>query len=310
MADAAKDDAFACVPGDDRDKDAVRPYLPHGLAAALDEPEDGPYSDNAAFLRDLEALSTLQVAVYKLSLEVGHRVLSHASDDFAHGGADSVQRAVAAGPALAVWVGRLQARVDTRSCLPLPGNNLPPRFHRVCQIYQLDAVDRRLLGALLMQRISHAFTSVKLGGQMGYGGGGGVYGNQTKSGVTLATILGVELLQLSHFQKPERRHVKQGIVLPAAQARTRHPGPARVRGPSVSRSHLAVHWPPGTAAGSIAPVRVCAPPARPLAAHRPAMHPHAQANAKSLRLRARQVLSEVPALQPEAVLLMVGLALN
>lgn len=40
----------------------VHPYLPHGLSASLQEPEEGPYADNATFLRDLEALSTLQAA--------------------------------------------------------------------------------------------------------------------------------------------------------------------------------------------------------------------------------------------------------
>ena len=47
------------------DVESVRPYLPHGLSAALDEPEEGPYADNATFLRDLEALATLQVPLWQ-----------------------------------------------------------------------------------------------------------------------------------------------------------------------------------------------------------------------------------------------------
>lgn len=53
-----------------------------------------------------------------------------------------------------------------------------------------------------LQRVSHAFTSVKLS-QLTYGSSN--YASQVKSGVTLATILGISLSELSAFQKTERR---------------------------------------------------------------------------------------------------------
>ena len=73
------------------DRDAVRPFLPHGLSAALDAPEEGPYANNAAFLVDLEAMSTLQVCVYKLSQEAGLRVLTYSSNDFGNSSGSGVQ---------------------------------------------------------------------------------------------------------------------------------------------------------------------------------------------------------------------------
>lgn len=91
------------------------------------------------------------MAAYKLSLEVGQRVMSYSSDDFGQGDSYSVQRATAVGPALSEWVQRLQARIDLRGALPLQENGLPPRFHRVCQVYELGPVERKLLGVLLMQ---------------------------------------------------------------------------------------------------------------------------------------------------------------
>ena len=198
------------------DKDAVRPFLPHGLSAALDEPDTGPYKDNAAFLLELEALSTLQVCVFKLSQEAGQRILSYSSDDFGNSSGPGVQAAVASLPALTAWVERLSKRVEARSCLPMVDESLPPRFHRVCEVYELSSIDRKLLAALLMQRISHAFASIKLGGQVTYGGGG-VYGNGAKPGVTLSHVLHIALSDIATFQKPERKHVKQGVVLPATQ---------------------------------------------------------------------------------------------
>ena len=51
-----------------------------------------------------------------------------------------------------------------------------------------------------------------------------MYGRQTKSGAALATILKIGLDELSQFQKPERKHVKQGMVVPASQVLSEVPG--------------------------------------------------------------------------------------
>ncbi|KAL1496903.1 hypothetical protein AB1Y20_014482 [Prymnesium parvum] len=193
------------------DAAAARAYLPLSLAAALDADEAGPYPDNATFMRDLEALSTLQVAVYKLSSEVGSRVLSHTSDNFGDGAAPLVQGALSAAPALAEWVRVLEQRVERRGALPLAESGLPPRLVRVCGVYDMSPADRKIFCGLVMQRTTHAFTPVKLGLQSNS------YTSQSKAGVMLASILGVTLTELFNFQKPERRHVKQGIVMPSSQ---------------------------------------------------------------------------------------------
>ena len=147
------------------DLDLVRQFLPHQLSTTLEAPEEGPYDDNATFMIDLEALSTLQVCVYKLSQEAGHRVLSYASDDFGNSAGAGVRAAASVAPALMAWVERLSKRLDRRSCLPMKDCELPPRFHRVCEVYELAPLERKLLAALLVQRISPAFAQVKLGNQ-------------------------------------------------------------------------------------------------------------------------------------------------
>ena len=194
---------------------AVRPFLPGSLSDICDEPEVGAFASNTDFLRTLEAHFTLSVALYKLAGECQQRVLSHSSRDFGDGVAGGVQRALHALPALKSWVERLGARIEARGALPIEGTELKPRFVRVCEVYELAGAERQILGALLMQRASHAFATVKLSSQLSYGGHATASG--AKPGVTLGAILGVGLAELLAFQKPERRHVKQGVVLPAQQ---------------------------------------------------------------------------------------------
>ena len=83
-------------------------------------------------------------------------------------------------------------------------------------------VDRVIFGALLVNRVTHAFASVKLGSQPSYGSAS-IYGNAAKPGVTLATVIGVTLTDIAAFQKAERKHIKQGVVLPATQLLTEVP---------------------------------------------------------------------------------------
>ena len=204
--------------------DAVRALLSGPLAAVLDdEDEDGPFADNAAYLATYEALTSLQVIVHKLSNECQQRVISFASRDFADASANGVVRAMETLPLVREWTARLQKRLNKRGSLPLVDTGLPPRFIRACDVYELPPIDRQLFGALLMLRTTHAFASVKLSSSMGYSGSGSVYGNGSKAAVTLASILDVSMADIALFQKPERRHVKQGVVLPGAHLLTEIP---------------------------------------------------------------------------------------
>ena len=92
----------------------------------------------------MECLATLQVANFKLSSEVGQRVLLHSSRDFADTTASGVQRAKAVIPAIAVWIERLTERIATRGPLPMAESGLPPRFHRVCELFELSQVPRAI----------------------------------------------------------------------------------------------------------------------------------------------------------------------
>lgn len=91
------------------------------------------------------------MTLYKLSLEVGHRVLSHSSRDFCDGAASSLQRAATVTPSILEWITKLQTRIDRRSTLPLQDSGLPPRFHRVCETYDFSPIERRLFAALFIQ---------------------------------------------------------------------------------------------------------------------------------------------------------------
>ena len=157
MPSTIDDDAHA-----DKPLDAVRAFLSGPLAAILDEPEEGPFADNDAFLLTYEALTSLQVAVYKLSSECQQRVMSFASRDFADAGGTGVVRAMGTLPLVKEWVERLQKRLDVRGPLPLADTGLPPRFIRTCDVYELSPIERKILGAILMLRTTHAFASVKL----------------------------------------------------------------------------------------------------------------------------------------------------
>jgi hypothetical protein len=174
---------------DDYGPEAVRDGAP--LAAVLDDAEEGPFADNAAFLLTYEALTSLQVAVHKLAAECQQRVISFASRDFADATAVGVTRAIETLPTVKEWVAKLQTRIEKRGPMPLVDTGLPPRFVRTCDVYELSPVDRKLVGALLMMRTTHAFNSVKMSSSMGYGGGSSLYGNNSKAAVTLAGILGV-----------------------------------------------------------------------------------------------------------------------
>ena len=50
-----------------------------------------------------------------------------------------------------------------------------------------------------------------------------MYGNGSKAGVTLASIVDVPMTEVAAFQKPERKHVKQGVLLPGAHLLTELP---------------------------------------------------------------------------------------
>ena len=199
------------------DRAEVRAYFPGTLASIVDEPSEGPFKDNADYLRTLEALYTLQVTLFKISAECQQRVISHSSRDFADPAASGVLRAIEAMPVVQRWVGLLAERLEKRGALPLEEGGMPPRFVRVCDVYGLSEIDRKIFGALLMQRTSHAFSSVKLGSQLSYAAGGGLYTAGSKPAVTMAGVLGISLTDLAAFQKADRKHVRQGIVLPAQQ---------------------------------------------------------------------------------------------
>ena len=203
--------------------ETVRALLSGPLAAVLDDAEEGPFADNAAFLLTYEALTSLQVAVHKLAAECQQRVISFASRDFADATAVGVTRAIETLPTVKEWVAKLQIRIEKRGPMPLVDTGLPPRFIRTCDVYELSPVDRKLVGALLMMRTTHAFNSVKMSSSMGYGGGSSLYGNNSKAAVTLASILDMSMSDLASFQKTERRHVKQGVVLPGSQLLTELP---------------------------------------------------------------------------------------
>lgn len=213
-------DAGGCARPDAKaDADAVRAFLTGPLAKVLDEPEEGPFQDNASYLRTYEALTTLQVIAYKLASECQQRVLSFGSRDFGDATATAVLRAMGKLPDVQEWVRRLRDRLDARSPLALlDGSGLPPRLLRVCEVYELSKVESEIVGALLMMRVSHAFGTIKLGSASfgGYGGGGGLYSNSTKASITMAAILNVNINDMSNFQKAERKHVKQGVLLPAS----------------------------------------------------------------------------------------------
>ena len=140
----------------------VRALLPGALAAILDDDETGPFADHTAFLSTYEAYTTLKVMAHKLSGECQQRVVSFASRDFGDGGAQGVSRAMETLPLVNEWASRLHSRLDTRGPLPLLDSGLPPRFHRVCDVYEMSPADRQLFGALLMLRTTHAFSAVKL----------------------------------------------------------------------------------------------------------------------------------------------------
>ena len=191
----------------------VRAFLTGPLAATLDEPDEGPYADNAAYLRTLEALTTLQVVGYKMASECQQRVLSFASRDFGDATAAGVLRAMETLPIVRAWVLKLRTRLEVRGALPLVDSGLPPRLVRTCDVYELSKVERQLFGAMLMMRTTLAFATVKLNSSVGYSAS--AYGNGSKASVTLSSILDVSMLDVATFQKAERRHVKQGVVLPA-----------------------------------------------------------------------------------------------
>ena len=202
------------------DPETVRAFLPVALSSVLTEQieETGPFSSEGAMLAMLEARVTLAVALFKLSSECSQRVLSHSSRDFGEGQASAVERAYDhALPALRAWVLRLGRALAARSPLPLASTGLPPRFHRLCEVYDLSADERTLLSGLLLLRTSHAFAHVKLGSHVSYGGGGGLYASSSNPAVTLCSILGCPLSSLATLQRPERRHVKQGVVLQGQQ---------------------------------------------------------------------------------------------
>ena len=207
------------------DTDKIRAFLTPSVVGVLDDADTGPFASEAEYLRTLEALLTLEVQVYKMKLEVQQRVTSSASLEFGDASSSGVQLALHDSiPIVLKWVDRLRKRLDERSRLPLAGTKLKARFVRTCEVYELTPTEQRILAALLMLRTSHAFLGVKIGSSMGYGGGGGMYaGSGAKSGVTIGAILGVSLAEISQFQKPERRHVKQGVVVPGVQLLTELP---------------------------------------------------------------------------------------
>ena len=175
---------------DEASRHEVRAFFPGTLAGIVDEPDEGPFQDNTDYLRTLEALYTLQVTLFKISAECQQRVISHSSRDFGDPAASGVLRAIHALPLVQHWVEHLAQRLEKRGALPLVDGGVTPRFVRVCEVYGLSEVDRKVLGALLMQRTSHAFSSVKLGSQLSYAAGGGLYTAGSKPAVTLAGVLG------------------------------------------------------------------------------------------------------------------------
>mmetsp|Transcript_55125 Transcript_55125/g.109460 ORF Transcript_55125/g.109460 Transcript_55125/m.109460 type:complete len:1218 (-) Transcript_55125:466-4119(-) len=209
---------------DTPDVDSVRAFLSGPLADVLDEPEEGAFEDNAAYLRTYETLTTLQVVAYKLASECQQRVLSFSSRDFADATAMPVVRAMEKLPHVEGWVSRLRKRLDARGPLALlDGSGLPPRLVRMCEVYDLSKVECDIVGALIMLRTTHAFGTIKLGsGSYSYGSGG-MYGTGSKPAVTLSHILKVSLTDISTFQKAERKHVKQGVLLPAGHLLTELP---------------------------------------------------------------------------------------
>ena len=44
-----------------------------------------------------------------------------------------------------------------------------------------------------------------------------------RAAVTLSGVLGISLHDLSHFQKPDRKHVRQGMAGAAARCEAAHP---------------------------------------------------------------------------------------
>ena len=49
-------------------QEGIRAFLTGPLDQVVDDADEGPFDDDAAFLRTLEALTTLQVVAYKLVL--------------------------------------------------------------------------------------------------------------------------------------------------------------------------------------------------------------------------------------------------
>lgn len=145
----------------------IKALLSGDVARVADEPDVGPFADDADFLRTLEALMTLQGTAYKLTLECQQRVLSFASRDFGDATATGVQRAMDQLPLVRHWVERLRTRLDTRGALPLVSNGMRPRFVRTCEVYEFNEVEQRIFAALLMIRATHAFAVIKLGSSMG-----------------------------------------------------------------------------------------------------------------------------------------------
>ena len=113
--------------------------------------------------RRYEALATLQVIAYKLGSECQQRLLSFTSRDFGDAAAAGVIRAMETLPAIRSWVAKLSEQLETRMRLPLGDTGLPPRFVRMCDVYELSDAERQLVGALMLMRTSHAFSQVKLG---------------------------------------------------------------------------------------------------------------------------------------------------
>ena len=93
----------------------VRTFLPITLHAVLDEPETGAFESEEAYVRTLEALITLEVQAYKLTLEVNQRATSFASREFGDAGSSGVHRAMDDSyPLCRQWIERLRKRVAVR----------------------------------------------------------------------------------------------------------------------------------------------------------------------------------------------------
>lgn len=204
-------------------KVAIKGFLPGALADVVDDADTGAFANDESYLQTLEALTTLQVMAYKLGQECQQRVVSFASRDFGDSTSSGVTRALESLPVVHQWVKRLKERLATRGALPCTDKKLPPRFVRTCDVYEFSEVERRIFAALLMMRSTHAFTTVKLTGSVGYGGSNSIYGSGSKPGVTLSAIIDVSLTDVSTFQKAERKHVKQGVLTPGVQLITELP---------------------------------------------------------------------------------------